>query len=47
MRTIICLSDRLGDYGVYAQGTGERGPFGTPLLFRGTLAECMEWRRAN
>lgn len=33
------------DYGVYARGY--RNSYGTSLAFRGTLDECLAWRRAH
>jgi hypothetical protein len=33
------------EFGVYR--TGYRGPYGTPLVFVGTLDECLAYREAN
>jgi hypothetical protein len=40
---IVCLSTTADDYAVYR--TGARGPHRTPLMFRGSLADCIQWRR--
>jgi hypothetical protein len=32
-------------YGVYARG--RRGPYGTPLMFKGTLDACLTYRKEN
>jgi len=38
--TIIHLGDE--DYGVYA--SHQRGEFGTPLVYRGSLDDCLLYR---
>lgn len=43
MLQIVPLNRDADDYGVYS--TGARGPYGTPLVFRGTLDECLAYRR--
>lgn len=39
---IICLEQRVDDFGVYISG-GYRGRFDTPLAFRGTEQECIDF----
>lgn len=41
---IVRLSLDRDDYAVYSRDR-ERGPFGTPMLFRGTFDQCLEWRQ--
>jgi hypothetical protein len=41
----IIRLDHVGTFGVYA--SGRRGPYGTPLMFRGTLDECIAWRKGQ
>lgn len=43
MRTYI-VQFGPNDFGLYA--SGRRGPFGTPLIARGTLEEILAIRRA-
>jgi hypothetical protein len=43
-RIVELRTDR-DDCGVYS--SRGLGPFGTPLVFRGTLEECVEWRRVG
>jgi hypothetical protein len=43
--TIVRLHPERDDYGVYGGGHGLDGKYKTPLLFRGTLAECLKWQR--
>ena len=40
---IVCLHEPTDDFAVYGPRT--KGPFGTSLRFRGTLDECLDWRR--
>lgn len=42
MLIIIPLNSAADDFGVYS--TRSRGEFGTPLVFRGTLEECIDYR---
>lgn len=42
MRYIVCLHAATNDYAVYVSGA--RGPYGTPLVFRGTLEDCLAHR---
>ena len=44
MFSIIALETARDDFGVYASGT--RSSFGTPLVFRGTLDECIAFTRS-
>ena len=41
-RYILPLQRDNDDFAVYS--TWERGPFNTPLLFRGTLRACIDYR---
>lgn len=42
---IVCICEAADDFAVY--GPRCEGPFGTPMVFRGSLAECLAWRRAR
>lgn len=43
---IVALSRANDDFGVYSRSRWLWGTLDTPLLFRGTLDECLEWRKA-
>lgn len=43
MLQIIALNSEKDDYGVYS--TTDRGEFGTPLVFRGTFDQCIDYRK--
>lgn len=42
---IVALSRENDDFGVYGKSRWLWNKFETPLLFRGTLDECLEWRK--
>ena len=43
---IVALNAEKDDFGVYSTSIWLANSFNTPLLFRGTLDECIEWRKA-
>lgn len=45
MYRVVELRKDRDDFGVYSSRSG--GPFGTPLVFRGTLEGCLAWRRVR
>lgn len=45
--SIIRLRREPERYGVYSNEPRLRGLFGTPLMFDGTLEDCLEWKRLD